>query len=169
MRSIAISGTRNTMLVSLLIFAADPFLGEWMRAEALERLACVTAWENLCSTHDTDFPTVIIEAKRVIVRPYMEESELVFQIKSRTPTRLDLAGKDCRAQITREGEVFTWDGVDVAEFLRGEVVQTKMKLVKTRRFLAVKKALVKALVPGGKCQGLMVGSDTPGPCLNKKN
>ena len=165
-----------TLIVLHLVAAAPSMEGEYVPLARLEELSCVTAWEQLCSASGNSFPSVTVEEKQVVVRPFMDDSELAFEVKRASPTVLELRGSHdgaaLTATLTLTGSVLVWSGANVAEVLRGSAgAKTTLKLVKQSRVSALHQALTAKLVPGGECEGLMAAEwpKKKERCLNTKD
>lgn len=163
----------SALLLSVLL-GGMPENSEYVPAARLEELRCVKAWEQLCAVSDADFPSVLVTPEKVTVRPFMDDSELVFKVASVRGDRWALKarhdGARLEATLTFEpGGLATYRGPDVAALLREEKPATiTLRLVKTETLERTKRPLREKFVPSGKCQGLTAWSDDgkPARCLN---
>jgi hypothetical protein len=162
---------------ALLLFAVlggMPENSDYVPLARLEELRCVKAWEQLCAVSDADFPSVMVTAGTVTVRPFMDDSELVFKVAAIRSDRWLLKathdGAPLQATLTFEpsGRA-TYQGPDVAALLRAEKpAAITLRLVKSELVEKTIRPLREKLGPTGKCQGLTAWRDDgkPARCLN---
>lgn len=161
----------NLLMLVLLHAAPDV----WVREEALTGLDCVHAVAQLCSPDDASSPTFELRGKQLLVRAPMHELELVLTVSSSKAGVRVVAGlvndTPVKGRLIFSKGAYTWEGPDLLALGHGvESPAVKWKLVRYQAYRDRRETLVKQLVPGGQCQGLMVYDEktAPAECLNTK-
>lgn len=154
--------------------------------EALKALDCIEDWAQLCSPpvgpRGYLGPSIFVYENRVTVSPFDADS-FAFGIVERTGEVLRLklesySDPDVKLKSRRLGEAAVlrigkdghgvFEGPDVYALLEGKIEHKQIPVVANEIYNKRHDELVKRLVPGGECPGLM-GYQASGtkPCLNK--
>jgi hypothetical protein len=160
----------GTLLWPLALQAEQP-AESYTNAQALDELRCLKSWEQLCATSESAYPEMKVSASRVVFFPYMDLTEVAFDVVNRRGSNLRLRlrsdhGDRPSARLTLSKDYATYVGPDP----RDGTTRIELLLVKSAVLSARRNALVKRFVPGGVCSNRTSWHDDgqARPCLNAK-